>query len=162
MKKKNSLFLLDVESIYVYVDFNPHNYLGFDLIYTATPKMQSYDRTIIEGVLKKEFYVPLSFQWLSVYSFLGCLWRRERILQVIPNSGTRTFLPASCQSLCFHLWFSFFFFFLAAQFSKKQFRSEARRSVRIVGEGTRRRPLHFSQLPKHIPPRHRVCLHPRR
>lgn len=44
--------------------------------------------------------------------------------------------------------------------SEKQFWSEACRSMWNVGKGTRRRPLHFSQLPKQISPKHRVCLHP--
>lgn len=45
-------------------------------------------------------------------------------------------------------------------FSEKQLRSETCRTVRNVGEGTGRRPLHFSQLPEQVPPRHWVCLHP--
>lgn len=50
---------------------------------------------------KRILNVPLSFQLLSVFSYLGCLGRRERIRQVISNSGTCTCLPASYQSLCF-------------------------------------------------------------
>lgn len=45
-------------------------------------------------------------------------------------------------------------------FSEKQLWSEACWSMWNVGERSRRRALHFSQLPKQIPPRHRVRLHP--
>lgn len=96
-------------------------------------------------------------QLLQVFSYSACLGQQKRTQQVIPISPN-LFCSGIISVANFDLWLFFSFCFIL--FSEKQFWSEACRSVWNVGERTWRRTLHFSQLPKQIPSRHRVCLHP--
>lgn len=100
----------------------------------------------------------LLLQLLQVFSYLGCLGQRGRIQPVISTAAAAA--ASATSSLIEHSLLKYVSHAFLVCFSEKQLRGEACRSVWNVGEGIRRRPLHFPQLPKQVPPRHRVCLHP--
>lgn len=93
----------------------------------------------------------LLLQLLQVFSYLGCLGQRGRIQPVISAAAAAA---AATSSLVEHSLLKYVSHAFLVRFSEKQLRGEACRSVWNVGEGIRRRPLHFPQLPKQVPPRH--------
>lgn len=90
-------------------------------------------------------------QLLQVFSCLGCLGQQRRKQVMMFCHRIPTHSPSPCFLAISDIWL--------LSLSEKQFRSTAGRAVWNLGERTRGRPFHLTQLPKQISPRARMHLH---